>query len=65
VSNDNPIITSRWGVTSESARQQAAINMLLDPVKKMEVEEAVIRQCGGNREAGLRKCREMYPEAYE
>jgi hypothetical protein len=63
-SNPAPVISSPYGPVSESARLQAVANMLASPEIRMRVEEVVIRECGGDRERGLRECRRRYREAY-
>jgi hypothetical protein len=61
-----PVIDTPYGApVPEWLRHQAAINMKLDPFKRAQVEEIVIRECGGDREAGLKEARRRYPEAYQ
>lgn len=59
-----PIVQTPYGPMTESARAQAAQNMLLDPVKRYQVEELLTRQCG-SRERALAKMRHDYPELFE
>ena len=59
-----PVLMTPWGPVSESARFQAAMNMLADPAIRFRVEEYFIKKHGGNREAGLAECKHNYPEAY-
>ena len=59
-----PVLVSRDGVVTESARQQCAINMALDANVRLRVEQVVIKEMGGDVEKGLAECRRRYPEAY-
>jgi hypothetical protein len=57
-----PVIQSQHGTTTESARQQAAGNMRLNPLLRAQVEEMLTRMMG-SRERGLAEARKRYPEA--
>lgn len=60
-----PVIPTKFGEpVTESARLQAAINMALDPALKLQVEQVVITECGGDVEKGIAECKRRYPEAY-
>jgi len=58
-----PVIQTSLGPVTEWARHQAAINLALDPVKRMMVLEIIIKECGGSRERGLAEARRRYPES--
>ena len=58
------IIDTPWGPTSESARLQGALNMKFNPEVKKRVEQALMKQCNGDREAALAEAKRRYPEAY-
>lgn len=60
-----PVIMTRWGPVTESARQQAIINMKLYPEKLIEVKAIVIRECGGNIARGEIEFQRRFPELYE
>ena len=59
-----PVITSPWGETTESARLQAALNMLSDPAIKFRVEQLLIARFNGDEKRALAEARRRYPEAY-
>jgi len=59
-----PVIDSPYGQVSEGARRQAAVNMRLDPVKRFQIEQMLIKQMG-SEERGLAEARKRYPEAYQ
>lgn len=52
---DPIIIQTEWGPVSEKFRQQAAVNMRLNPELKAKIEMMV----------GPEEARRRYPEAYE
>jgi hypothetical protein len=58
-----PVIASSWGTVSEGARRQAAINCKLDPVKRFQMEQMLIKLMG-SEERGLAEAKRRYPEAY-
>lgn len=58
-----PIVQTPWGPMSESARAQAAINMLLDPAKYVAVLELLTRRMG-SQDLALAKMRHDYPELF-
>jgi len=58
-----PVIQTSLGPVTEWARRQAAINLALDPVKRMMVLEIIIKECGGSKERGLAEARRRYPES--
>jgi hypothetical protein len=61
-----PVIETPYGApVPEWLRQQAAINLKLDPVKRARVLEIVIKECGGDEEAGRREFMRRYPEVFE
>lgn len=57
-----PVIDTKWGPVSEKARAQAATNLRLDPARRARVLEVIVREMGGDVEAGLREARRRYPE---
>lgn len=59
-----PVVQTPYGPMTESARAQAAQNMLLDSVKRYQVEDLLTRQCG-SRERAIAKMRHDYPELFE
>lgn len=59
-----PIINSQWGQTSEHMRLQAVANMRLDPLKRMQVEQLLIEQCGSVAK-GMMEFQRRYPELKE
>jgi hypothetical protein len=50
---------------TESARLQAVANMIVDPAKREEVRQIVIRQMGGSTERGDAEFRRRFPELFE
>jgi hypothetical protein len=58
-------IDTPWGVVTEWARRQAAINMRNDPAKFEQVVQCFVRGQGMTREQAVATMRERYPEAFE
>lgn len=65
MSKNPPVIMTKWGPVTESARLQAVTNMKLDPAKLEEVKAIVIRQCGGNIAKGEIEFQRRFPELFE
>lgn len=63
--HEHPVITTPWGNVTESARRQAALNMLDDPVKFIGVREMIARQTGLTGDALDAEMRRRYPEAFK
>jgi hypothetical protein len=61
---EKPIIMTQWGPVSESARLQAAQNMLASDELKHRVEEQLAKELG-SAARGLAEARRRYPEAYQ
>lgn len=57
-------INTPWGLVTESARKQAALNMRDDPEKRAQVEAMLVSQFGSVA-AGMAEFRRRYPEAIE
>lgn len=60
---ETPVIQTQWGPVDESARFQAAINMLAHPEVKARVEQALAKKFGSVAR-GLMEAKRRYPEAY-
>jgi hypothetical protein len=61
-----PVIETKWGSVTESARRGAAENMRTDPEKRRAVESLLARQLyRGDLELGVAESRRRYPEAYQ
>jgi hypothetical protein len=60
-----PVIMTEFGSVTEKARLQAALNMRDDPEVKIRVEEAAIKQAGGDVDRGMAQVRYQFPEAYK
>lgn len=60
-----PIIDTAWGPVSERARLQAVTNMRKDPVKLLQVQSLVIKECGGDVAKGKAEFKRRYPEVFE
>jgi hypothetical protein len=57
-----PVIPTPWGNVTESARRQAAANLIADPALRLRVLDVVVKECGGDRTRGEREFRRRYPE---
>jgi len=60
-----PVIPTPWGVVTEKARLQAALNMRDDPALRDKVLAIVIKECGGDTFKGLLEFKRRYPEVYQ
>ncbi len=58
------IVMTEWGAVSESARQQAVINMKADPAKRQAVLDLLCKQMGSVAKGEL-EMQARYPELYE
>ena len=56
-----PEIMTAWGPVPESARLQAEANMRLDPIKRQNVLNVLIKEANGDTEAGKTEFRRRYP----
>ena len=59
-----PRIMTEWGPVTEEARQQAVINMKLDPAKRQAVLELLCQQLGSVAK-GEMEFQRRYPELFE
>lgn len=59
-----PIISTPWGNVTESARFQAALNILADPVLFEKVLDVITKEYRGNRQLALTEMKRRYPEAF-
>jgi hypothetical protein len=59
-----PRIQTEWGYTTESSRQQAVVNMKLDPTKRQQVLELLCQQLGSVAKGEI-EFRRRYPELFE
>lgn len=57
-----PVIETTWGPVSESARAQAETNLRLDPSLRTRVLEVIVKECGGNLDAGIAEAKRRYPK---
>lgn len=62
--NKPKMVLTEWGPVTESARQQAVINMKLDPAKRQAVLELLCKQMGSVAKGEL-EMKARYPELYE
>lgn len=56
-----PVIETTWGPVSEKARLQAETNLRLDPAKRARVLDVIVKECGGNLDAGIAEAKRRYP----
>jgi len=62
--NKPKVVITEWGPVTESARQQAVINMKLDPAKRQAVLDLLCKKLGSVAKGEL-EMQERYPELYE
>lgn len=61
---EKPVIMTENGPVNEEMRLQAALNMRIDPVKRIQVEQLLAKKYGSVAR-GLAEAKRRYPEAYE
>jgi hypothetical protein len=62
--NKPKVVLTEWGPVTEIARQQAVINMKLDPAKRQAVLELLCKQMGSVAK-GEMEFRARFPELFE
>jgi hypothetical protein len=62
--NKPKVVLTEWGAVTESARQQAVINMFKDPAKRQAVLELLCKQMGSVAKGEL-EFQARYPELFD
>jgi hypothetical protein len=62
--NKPKVVLTEWGPVTESARQQAMINMAKDPAKRQAVLELLCKQMGSVAK-GEMEFKARYPELFD